>query len=302
MVTKDEAAALLTAFIMMAKTQFEKAVKVMRSDNALELSKSYEILKFFADHGIAHQTSCVQTPQQNGVVKRKHKHFLEVSRALMFQASLPVKYWGECVLTATHLINRMPTRLLKGKTPYEVLHNSPPSYSHLKVFGCLCFMSTTKQGRDKFQPRAKACVFMGYPLGQKGYKVMDLETNKFHVSRYVVFHEGVFPFANMQRKTSSSQTCSSDYSEEVTPVQEHTEVSENQRVENEDAAQGSSSQRQRRSTRTHNRPNYLQDYVCCSSNAQTAQFCFSTLTNMCIPDRRVSEPHGLSTENLVIEP
>ena len=47
MVTKDEAAALLKAFVMMAKTQFEKAIKVIRSDNALELSKSYEILKFF---------------------------------------------------------------------------------------------------------------------------------------------------------------------------------------------------------------------------------------------------------------
>ena len=92
MVIKDEAATLLKAFVMMAKTQFEKAVKVIRSGNALELSKSYEILKFFADHGIAHQTSCVQIPQQNGVVERKHKHLLEVSRALMFQASLPVKY------------------------------------------------------------------------------------------------------------------------------------------------------------------------------------------------------------------
>jgi len=97
-------------------------------------------------------------------------------------------------LTATHLINRMPTKLLKGKMPYEMLHDTPPSYNHLKVFGCLGFMTTAKQGRDKFQPRAKACVFMGYPFGQKGYKVMDLETNKFHVSRDVIFHERVFPF------------------------------------------------------------------------------------------------------------
>ena len=161
MVTKDEAVSLLKSFVNMARTQFEAKVKVIRSDNALELSKSYEVLELFANTGITHQTSCVQTPQQNGVVETKHKHLLEVSRALLFQSSLPIKYWGECVLTATYLINRMPTKLLKGKTPYELLHGSVPAYDHLRVFGCLCYVVTNKQGRDKFQPRASACVFVG---------------------------------------------------------------------------------------------------------------------------------------------
>jgi len=134
MVTKDEAVSLLKAFVVMAKIQFNQTIKVIRSDNALELSKSYEILEFFASTDISHQTSCVETPQQNGVVERKHKYLLEVSRALLFQASLPLKYWGECVLTATRIINRMPTKVLKGKTPFEVLHASAPPYNHLRVF------------------------------------------------------------------------------------------------------------------------------------------------------------------------
>ena len=69
-VTKDEAATLLKAFVKMAKTQFDKVVKIIRSNNALELSKSYEVLEFFAEYGINHQTSCVHTPQQNGTVER----------------------------------------------------------------------------------------------------------------------------------------------------------------------------------------------------------------------------------------
>jgi len=62
MVTKDEAVSLLRSFVVMTKTQFGATVKTIRSDNALGLSKSYEILEFFASTGILHQTSCVQTP------------------------------------------------------------------------------------------------------------------------------------------------------------------------------------------------------------------------------------------------
>ena len=92
MVTKDEAFTLIKSFINMAKTQFGKVVKIIRSDNALKLGRSSKALNFFAETVIKHETSCVHTSQQNGAVERKHKHLFEVSRALMFQASMPLKY------------------------------------------------------------------------------------------------------------------------------------------------------------------------------------------------------------------
>ena len=165
----------------------------MKSDNGSEFV-SGTMRDFFASQGIDYQTSCVDTPQQNGRVERKHRHILEVVRALRFQAHLPLKFWGECVLTAVHLINLMPTPTLKGKSPYEVLFKRKPNYNHLKVFGSLCYAHNHDKHRDKFSTRAHRCIFLGYSHGQKGYKVYDLEREKVFVSRDVIFYETEFPF------------------------------------------------------------------------------------------------------------
>ena len=55
--------------------------------------------------GIVHHGSCTDTPQQNGVVKRKNQHLLEVAKSLMFTSLMPKKFWGEAILTTTFLIN-----------------------------------------------------------------------------------------------------------------------------------------------------------------------------------------------------
>ncbi|WOH04007.1 hypothetical protein DCAR_0623412 [Daucus carota subsp. sativus] len=180
----------------MVETQFKSSVTAIRTDNALELGLSHETSTYFRDKGIFHQTTCVYTPQQNGVVEKKHKHLLETARALLFQSKLPLKYWGDCVLTATYLINRFPSNVIAGLSPYERLFGKPPSYSHLKPFGCLSYVSTVAAHRDKFSPRAAPCVFIGYPFGKKAYKFLNLDTKSIVISRDAIFHEKVFPFTD----------------------------------------------------------------------------------------------------------
>ncbi|KAJ4808040.1 Retroelement pol polyprotein-like [Rhynchospora pubera] len=193
---KKETSDLLISFCKLVRNQFGKCVKYVRSDNGLEF-KTESIKKFFSENGILHQTSCVYTPQQNGRVERKHRHILNVARALRFQAHLPINFWGECVLAAAYLINRTPTHILDNKTPYEMLFGKEPSYSNVRVFGCLCYI-LQKPSSDKFDARSRKCIFVGYPFGKKGWRVYDLETGDFIVSRDVVFCENEFPFGQKQ--------------------------------------------------------------------------------------------------------
>ena len=193
MQSKTNVVPIIKSLVSYAENQFNAKVKTIRTDNALELCEGVA-KDFYTQKGIVHQTSIRDTPQQNEIVERKHRHLLETARALFFQANLPIQYWDECILTATYLINRFPLTSLKNKTPFEVFHINKPNYNHLRSFGCLCFVSTLKKDRNKFSPRAKPCVFMGYPYGQKGYKVMDLDSGEIFTSRDITFHENIFPF------------------------------------------------------------------------------------------------------------
>ncbi|XP_016549476.1 uncharacterized protein LOC107849410 [Capsicum annuum] len=87
----------------------------------------------------------------------------------------------------------MPSTVLNGRSAYEVLYRQEPDLSHLRIFGCLCFASVLPRV-DKFAPRARKAVLMGYSETQKGYRLLDLENRLIFISRDITFMEHVFPF------------------------------------------------------------------------------------------------------------
>lgn len=212
------------------------------------------------------------------MVKRKHRHILEVARALRFHSGLPNKFWGECVLTAVHIITRLPSRIINNQTPFEIMFGKKPNYNHLRVFGCLAYVLKTRK-ESKFDERRRACIFLGYPLGQKGYKVYDLLTKDIYVSRDVVFFEKQFPFKdngdkqNIEQEKMPELMCMDDIIEpacnthpkdhqnhETEHSEQHLERTSESEILAEENVQNQIIEEERRGLRSRQLPKHLQDY------------------------------------------
>jgi len=188
--SKSEVQIQVQNFIIFAENQFECKVKIVRSDNGPE----FDLQQFYSLKGILHKKPCVETPQQNGRVERKHQHILNVGRALLFQSKLPKFFWSYALVHATYIINRISSSILKDKSPHQLLFNQNPDFDSFKVFGSLCFASTLCSHRTKLASRARKSVFLGYKTGVKGLILFDLHTRQIFISRNVVFYEHVLPY------------------------------------------------------------------------------------------------------------
>ena len=112
------------------------------------------------------------------MAERKNRHLLEVVRAISFATKVHKYLWGEAVLTAIYLINRLPTRILDFKIPIKVLSEWLPTTRlttdiPFKIFGSVAFIHNHDTKRSKLDPKAHKCIFVGYPTNQRGYKCFD---------------------------------------------------------------------------------------------------------------------------------
>ena len=86
---------------------------------------------------------------------------------------MPTEFWGEAVSTAVFILNRSPTKALKGMMPYEAWHGRKPNVSYLRTFGCIGHVKTVKPGLGKLEDRSTKMVFLGYEDGTKAYQLYD---------------------------------------------------------------------------------------------------------------------------------
>ncbi|KAH9668753.1 retrovirus-related pol polyprotein from transposon TNT 1-94-like protein [Citrus sinensis] len=158
----------------------------------------------------------MRAKDENGVAERMNRTLLEKVRCMLSNAGLDKKFWAEAVSYASHLVNRLPSAAIGGKTPMEMWYGKHvQDYDSLRVFGCPAYYHV-KDG--KLDPRARKSIFVGFKGGVKGFKLWDLEDKKFVCSRDVTFDE-----ASMIKASSSQHV--ENKTTKVTPRVEEEVVS-----------------------------------------------------------------------------
>ncbi|GMI69275.1 hypothetical protein HRI_000596800 [Hibiscus trionum] len=203
---KSDVPNVVVNFHSMVERQTGSQLKVVQSDCGSEFKP---LGQYFLQKGVQFLNTCPYSSEQNGRVERKHRHIVELGLTLLAQSGVPFKYWSDAFYTSVYLINRLPTRVLGGSSPYEIFFGKVPDYGFLKVFGCQCFPLTRPFNQHKLQPRSKPCLFLGYCPNRHGYKCLDSE-GKLIVSRHVQFNENFFPCLQKKQSHSKSHSSSSD--------------------------------------------------------------------------------------------
>jgi hypothetical protein len=137
-----------------------------------------------------HQT-VPYTPQQNKVVERKNRSLKEMASCMLHEKSLPQRLWAKKINCETYTQNISPHRYFKSKTPYKAWSGLKPEETHFHIFGSHAWAQIPSEKRKALDPHSTECIFVGYPDGVKGYRIIDISLDWLMIERSVQFEESV---------------------------------------------------------------------------------------------------------------
>nr|GFB29164.1 zinc finger, CCHC-type [Tanacetum cinerariifolium] len=160
--SKDQAFSNFKEFRQRIEMEMRMKLRMLRTDRGGEFTLN-EFTKYCKENGIVRQLTAPYSPQQNGV--------------------------AEAVRHAIYILNRVPTRALEDKTPYEVLYNRKPNLENLRIFGCTAYAKITIPYLKKLDDRSIPMIYLGVEEGSKACRLYDPKGKRKHVSRDVRFME-----------------------------------------------------------------------------------------------------------------
>jgi len=121
---------------------------------------------------------------------------------MLNETELPKYFWAVAVSTTCYVSNQLLINPILKKTLYELFKGRKPNISHLKVFGCKCFiMNNGKDNLGKFGSKADEGIFLGYSFHGHAYSAYNKITMLVEESIHIAFDE---TNQNMQESSKTS--------------------------------------------------------------------------------------------------
>ena len=176
-------------------------------------------------NNMAYETTPPYSPESNGVAERKNRTLKNMMNAMLISSGAPLNLWGEAILSACHIQNRIPYKKT-GITPYEIWKGHAPNLNYLKVWGCPAKILLPEPKRKKLGPKTFDCMFIGYAHHSASYRFLVtrsdnnvMEINTIVETKNAEFFEHIFPLKTHVDKpshaSSSSHAQESDDNEEI---------------------------------------------------------------------------------------
>jgi hypothetical protein len=131
------------------------------------------------------------TPQQNIVAERKNRSMKEMECCMLHAKSLPQRLWVEALNCVNYIQNICPHISIKDKTPFEAWSDLKPEVTHFRIFGSCAWAMIPSEKIKALDPHSTKCIFVGYPDGVKGYRLIDTSTDRLIIERSVQFEESI---------------------------------------------------------------------------------------------------------------
>ena len=216
--SKNEALEMFKAYKTEVELQTGYKIKRLRTDRGGE----YMDEEYFRSCGIIHERTAPYTPQQNGVAERKNRVLKDMVNAMLSYSGLKSSFWGEAILTANYILNRVPSKRSR-QSPYELWFKRKPSLDHLRVWGCRAVVRLTEPKRKTLGDKGVECIFIGYAHNSTAYRFFVIEPNHaISVNTVIESRDAIF---DETRFTSSPRPREVDR-EEVDPSSEPMETEE----------------------------------------------------------------------------
>ncbi|GJZ24786.1 retrovirus-related pol polyprotein from transposon TNT 1-94 [Tanacetum coccineum] len=131
--SKDEASEVIISFIKKTQVNLQLQVQRIRTHNGSEF-KNKTLAKFFDEVGITQQFSAARMPQQNSIVERGNRTFVEAARTMLTFANLPLFLWAEDIATACFTQNRL---LIHKHVFFSMIRMMLESSRQKRILECL---------------------------------------------------------------------------------------------------------------------------------------------------------------------